>query len=110
MRTADVTYVSPTYRSNSYTFRDNNRILLQKAQQYDGYLQVADWATYSATQRSWVGGDGVHLTPAGAVAVTAFSAEMAAQVFTGSDHHATTDRRRRLDHACAAAIAARRWR
>ena len=47
MRTADVSYVSPTYRSNSYTFRDNNRILLQKAQQYGGYLQIADWATYS---------------------------------------------------------------
>ena len=83
MRTADVSYVSPTYRSNSYTFRDNNRILLQKAQQYGGYLQVADWATHSATQRSWVGSDGVHLTAAGAVAVTTFAAEMAAQVFAG---------------------------
>ena len=84
MRTADVSYVSPTYRSNSYTFRDNNRILLQKAQQYGGYLQIADWATYSAGQRSWVGSDGVHLTPSGAVAVATFVAEMAARVFAGT--------------------------
>jgi len=52
MRTADVTYVSPTFQSNTYTFRDNNRILLLKAQQYGGALQVADWATYSAAARS----------------------------------------------------------
>jgi hypothetical protein len=45
MRTADVSYVGPTFASNTYTFRDNNRILLQKAQQYGGRLQVADWAT-----------------------------------------------------------------
>jgi peptidoglycan hydrolase-like protein with peptidoglycan-binding domain len=84
MRTADVSYVSPTYRSDSYTFRDNNRILLQKAQQYGGYLQIADWATHSAARPTWVGSDGVHLTASGAVAVTTFIADMAAQVFAGA--------------------------
>ena len=31
-------------------FRDNNRTLMQKAQQYGGALQIADWASYSAAQ------------------------------------------------------------
>jgi hypothetical protein len=78
MRTADVTYVGPTYASNASTFRDNNRILLAKASQYGGRLQVADWATYSASHREWVEFDGIHLTPSGATAMAQFIADQAA--------------------------------
>ena len=84
MRTADVSYVSPGYRSSSSTFRDNNRILLQKAQQYGGALQIADWATYSADQPSWVGPDGVHLSVRGAPIAAAYIADIAAQVLDGT--------------------------
>lgn len=68
MRTADVTYVGPTYSSNSSTFRDNNRILLAKQTQYGGRLRIADWATYSAARPDWVLSDGVHLSGPGSVA------------------------------------------
>jgi peptidoglycan hydrolase-like protein with peptidoglycan-binding domain len=83
MRTADVSYVSPGFRSNSYTFRDNNKILLQKAQRYGGRLQIADWATYSANQKTWVTPDGVHLTRAGTTAVTGFIADQVTKVVAG---------------------------
>ena len=83
MRTADVSYVSPLYRSSASTFRDNNRILLQKAQQYGGVLQVADWATYSADHPSWVGPDGVHLSVRGAPIAAAFIADSAMKALDG---------------------------
>jgi peptidoglycan hydrolase-like protein with peptidoglycan-binding domain len=83
MRTADVSYVSPEYRSDSYTFRDNNRILLQKAVQYRGYLQIADWATYSAQRDDWVAADGVHMTVAGGYAITSFIVQQARRVIAG---------------------------
>ena len=83
LRTADVSYVGPTFSSNTYTFRDNNRILLQKAQQYGGRLQIADWATYSASQSSWVVSDGIHLTASGANAVASYIAAQAARVLGG---------------------------
>lgn len=84
MRTAGVSYVSPEYRSSSTTFRDNNRILLLKALQYEGRLQVADWATYSAAHPSWVGSDGVHLSVRGAPIAAAFIADAAARVLDGT--------------------------
>ncbi|MGH9269701.1 MAG: hypothetical protein ACRDZ2_00325, partial [Ilumatobacteraceae bacterium] len=84
MRTADVTYVSPTFRSNTYTFRDNNRILLQKAQQWGGRLQIADWATYSANRPEWFTSDGVHTTRSGPAAQTAFIAGQARTVLNGT--------------------------
>ena len=83
MRTADVSYVSPGYASSASTFRDNNRILLQKAQQYGGALQVADWATYSANHPSWVGPDGVHLSVRGAPIAATFIADEARKVLDG---------------------------
>lgn len=83
MRTADVSYVAPTYRSNAYTFRDNNRILIQKAQQYGGRLQVADWATYSAGRSSWFAYDGIHYTTAGSNAAAQFIATQATRVIRG---------------------------
>jgi hypothetical protein len=82
-RTADVTYVGPTFRSNKYTFRDNNKILLQKALRYGGRLQIADWASYSASHRDWVASDGVHLSPAGTAALTKFIADKVGPVIAG---------------------------
>jgi peptidoglycan hydrolase-like protein with peptidoglycan-binding domain len=82
-RTADVSYEGPTFRSDKYTFRDNNKILLQKALRYGGRLQVADWAGYSARHRDWVWTDGVHLTPAGTTALTKFIADKVGPVIAG---------------------------
>src|SRR5262245_343398 len=82
-RTADVSYVGPEYHSNQYTFRDNNKSLLQKAWRYGGRLQIANWAGYSAHHHEWVASDGVHLTTAGTVAVTEFIADKAGQVLAG---------------------------
>ena len=82
-RTADVSYVGPTYHSDLYTFRDNNKLLLQKALKYGGRLQIADWATRSAERRDWVLSDGVHLSPAGTHAVTRFIVNKVGQVLAG---------------------------
>ena len=83
MSTAEVSYVAPTYNSNTYTFRDNNRILIAKAQQYGGRLQIADWASYSAGQRSWFASDGIHFTAAGAAGSAQFIASQAGRVLSG---------------------------
>jgi peptidoglycan hydrolase-like protein with peptidoglycan-binding domain len=72
MRTADVTYVGPTYRSGSSTYTDNNKILLAKQTEYPQLLVVADWATYSAPHPEWVYADGIHLRPAGSGAAMDF--------------------------------------
>ena len=84
MRTADVTYVSPGFTSNTFTFRDNNRILLQKAAQYGGRLQIADWASYSASHSEWFTSDGIHLRPNGAVAAAGFIADSAGAALGGA--------------------------
>lgn len=83
MRNADVTYVSPGFISNATTFRDNNRILLQKAEQYGGRLQIADWASYSAGHREWFTSDGIHLLPNGARAAADFIAQSAGNALNG---------------------------
>ncbi len=80
MRTADVSYVAPGFSSNAHTFRDNNRILLQKSVQYGGRLQIADWAAYSAGKDSWFTPDGVHYTGSGASAAAAYIAQQATLV------------------------------
>jgi peptidoglycan hydrolase-like protein with peptidoglycan-binding domain len=85
MRTADVSYVAPTFQSNTYTFRDNNRILLQKAEQYGGRLQIADWATYTADKASWFASDGVHYQPAGARGAGEYVAAQATLVAGGAN-------------------------
>ena len=83
MRNADVSYVSPGFISNASTFRDNNRILLQKAAQYGGRLQIADWASYSAGHREWFTSDGIHLLPNGAAAAADFIAQSADNALRG---------------------------
>jgi hypothetical protein len=82
-RTADVSYVGPTYHSDLHTFRDNNKLLLQKALKYGGRLQIADWATRSAERRDWVLADGVHLSTAGTHAVTRFIVNKVGRVLAG---------------------------
>jgi peptidoglycan hydrolase-like protein with peptidoglycan-binding domain len=84
LRTADVSYVGPTFASNTFTFRDNNRILLQKSIQYGDRLQIADWATYSASRSDWFYGDGIHFRPSGAAAVASYIASTAARVLGGA--------------------------
>jgi hypothetical protein len=78
MRTAGVSYVGPHYAANATTYLSNNRILYTKAAQYGGRLQVADWASYSASHREWVTPDGIHLTPSGSTAMADFIADQAA--------------------------------
>jgi peptidoglycan hydrolase-like protein with peptidoglycan-binding domain len=84
LRTADVSYVGPTFASNTFTFRDNNRILLQKSIQYGDRLQIADWATYSANRSDWFYGDGIHFRPSGAAAVASYIASTASRVLGGA--------------------------
>jgi hypothetical protein len=84
LRTEDVVYVSPQYAGTAATFRANNQILLQKAAQYRDALQIADWATYSATHSSWVQPDGVHLSGIGASSAAAYIADMAERVLDGA--------------------------
>ena len=62
LRTADVSYQDPQERASSDGYREDNRTLYEKAEQLGGYLQIADWATYSEDRSDWFFGDGVHLT------------------------------------------------
>jgi lysophospholipase L1-like esterase len=45
---------------------DKNAVLAQRAQQYGGYLVLADWAGYSAPHPDWTIADGLHLSNVGA--------------------------------------------
>jgi hypothetical protein len=59
---------------------DRNAILTQRAQQYGGYLLVADWAGYSAGHPEWVVSDGLHLSATGAPVLSQFIADSVAGV------------------------------
>jgi hypothetical protein len=59
---------------------DRNAILGQRAQQYGGYLVVADWAGYSAPHPEWTNADGLHITTIGAAALSQFIADQVGQV------------------------------
>ena len=85
LRTAPVGFVPSTYRSTSGTFRDNNLIMLQKAQQYAGRLVIADWAGFSAGHNDWFGPDGIHFHPAGAQAAAQFLATSLRRVLGGEN-------------------------
>lgn len=80
LRTASVSYEEPLHRANGETYLDANATLREKADHYDGYLQLADWATHSAEREDWFEGDGVHLTRAGVDGVTSFIADQAGRV------------------------------
>lgn len=59
-------------------FGGHNDVLEQRAQQYRGYLVLADWATYSAGHPDWVGNGGIHLSRTGAPALAQFIADSVA--------------------------------
>ena len=81
----DVDYSDPQHQSSLNTFREYNEQLVAAAAASGGYLQVADWATYSTGSSSWFESDGVHLTRAGVDAVTTFIADAVTEVVAGHD-------------------------
>lgn len=83
LRTKGVDYEEPLHLANGSTYREANRQLYELADELDGYLQVADWATYSADFPEWFEPDGAHLAPEGAVALTEFIAEQVDVVLAG---------------------------
>ncbi len=86
LRTSDdVDYSDPQEQTSINTFREYNDQLVAAAAESDGYLQVADWATYSNGARDWFEYDGVHLTPRGVDALTTFLAGTAERVLAGED-------------------------
>jgi peptidoglycan hydrolase-like protein with peptidoglycan-binding domain len=86
LRTSDdVNYSDPQEQSSINTFREYNEQLVAAAEASDGYLQVADWATYSNGASGWFETDGVHLTARGVDAVTTFIAGTVQRVLAGED-------------------------
>ncbi len=82
---ADVDYSDPQEQTSVDTFRDVNERLISAAAETDGFLQVADWATYSTGSGSWFEYDGVHLTPIGVDALTTFLTGTIERVLAGED-------------------------
>ncbi|HEY3484689.1 MAG TPA: peptidoglycan-binding protein, partial [Ilumatobacteraceae bacterium] len=66
-------------------FREYNEQLVAAAAESDGYLQVADWATYSLGASGWFEADGVHLTPRGVDVITTFIAGIVERVLAGEN-------------------------
>ncbi len=85
LRTSGVSYEEPMHQANGNSYRESNRDLYQKADEYDGYLQIADWSSYSAGHDEWFEYDGVHLTIDGVRAITTFLANTADKVLAGQD-------------------------
>jgi hypothetical protein len=86
LRTSDdVNYSDPQEQSSINTFREYNEQLVAAAKASDGYLQIADWATYSNGASEWFETDGVHLTARGVDAVTTFIAATVQQVLAGEN-------------------------
>ena len=83
--TGDVDYSDPQEQSSIDTFRQYNEQLVAAAGASDGYLQVADWATYSNGASGWFEADGVHLTPRGVDAVTSYIAGTVERVLAGEN-------------------------
>ena len=86
LRTSDdVNYSDPQQQSSINTFREYNAQLVDAAEASDGFLQIADWATYSNGASSWFSYDGVHLTPEGVDAATGYIAAIVDRVLAGED-------------------------
>jgi hypothetical protein len=86
LRTSDdVDYSDPQEQSSINTFRDYNEQLFAAAEASDGFLQIADWATYSNGASAWFEADGVHLTARGVDAITTFIAGTVARVLAGEN-------------------------
>jgi hypothetical protein len=84
LRTDGVDYEEPLHQANGRTYRDSNKVLLARAAHSGGYLQVADWATYSIGHDDWMEADGVHITAAGADGLTGFIADQVHKVLDGA--------------------------
>ena len=82
---ADVDYSDPQEQSSIETFREYNERLVETAAASDGFLQVADWATWSTGASGWFESDGVHLTPSGVDALTTYVAGTVERVLAGDD-------------------------
>jgi hypothetical protein len=61
-----------------------NAILAQRAQQYGGYLAVADWAGFSAPHPEWTNADRLHINTAGAAVLSQFIADHVAAIFAAA--------------------------
>jgi len=83
LRTTKVSYEEPTHLANANVYREDNRILYEKAEAYGDYLQIADWSTYAAEETGWFEYDGVHLTADGVDAVTTYIADRVDEVLAG---------------------------
>jgi hypothetical protein len=59
---------------------DRNALLAERAQQYGGYLVVADWDTYSDPHPEWMLADGIHITATGAPMLAQFIADQVAPI------------------------------
>ena len=81
----DVNYSDPQEQSSIHTFHQYNEQLFAAAAASDGFLQVADWATYSNGASGWFESDGVHLTPRGVDALTTFIASTVDRVLAGQN-------------------------
>jgi hypothetical protein len=57
-----VSYEEPLHQAGGRTYRESNKVLLSRAAQLGGFLQVADWATHSVGHEGWLEPDGVHVT------------------------------------------------
>lgn len=85
LRTNGVNYSDPQEQTSVDTFRAYNEQLVAAATASGGYLQVADWATYSNGASGWFEYDGVHLTPRGVDALTTYLAGIVERVLAGDD-------------------------
>ena len=85
LRTKGVDYEEPLHLANGSTYREANRSLYELASESDGYLQIADWASYSADHPEWFEADGAHLAPAGVDPLTEFIADQVDAVLAGGD-------------------------
>jgi hypothetical protein len=84
LRTHTVRGETPRWVERSATYLRMNRVLAGKADEHAA-LVVADWAAYSAAHPEWTYADGLHLTPAGAGALTSFiAAEVDAVLAAGT--------------------------
>jgi hypothetical protein len=85
LRTNGVNYSDPQEQTSIDTFRAYNEYLVEASAASDGYLQIADWATYSNGASGWFEFDGVHLTAGGVDALTAYLAGIVERVLAGED-------------------------
>jgi hypothetical protein len=83
LRTKGVDYEDPLHLANGSTYRQANRSLYALAGESEGYLQIADWATFSAEHPEWFEPDGAHLASDGVDPLTEFIASQVDVVLGG---------------------------